>query len=66
VPFTMAGARIPGTLMPTLGLVSARDQRVARGGDSVDLQLPMTAVLTTRVNNVFWLAAVLFVNRAVV
>jgi hypothetical protein len=32
----------------------------------VDVQLPMTAVLTTRVKRVFWLAAVLFFNRAVV
>ena len=30
------------------------------------VQLPMTAVLTTRVNKVIWFAAVLFINRAVV
>lgn len=66
VPLTMAGARIPGTVMPMFGWVSASCQRVARRWRRADLQLPMAAVLTTRVNSVFWFAAVLFFNRAVV
>jgi hypothetical protein len=67
VPLTMPGARIHGTLMPTLGVVSAMDQpRALRLKESVDLQFPMTAVLTTRVKRVIWFAAVLFFNRAVV
>jgi hypothetical protein len=66
VLLTMPGARIPGTLMPTFGWVSGTRQRLRRGWKRADLQLPMTAVLTTRVNKVNWFAAVLFFNRAVV
>ena len=40
--------------------------RIRRDGIERNIQLPMTAVLTTRVNNVIWFAAVLFIKRAVV
>jgi hypothetical protein len=39
---------------------------IRRDGMERHVQLPMTAVLTTRVNRVIWFAAVLFINRAVV
>jgi hypothetical protein len=34
VPLIIAGARIPGTVMPTFGLVSVKCQRGSRMGDS--------------------------------
>jgi hypothetical protein len=68
VPLYSPAARIPGTAMPTFGLVSRDDYQIQSSSCDCDddLQLPMTAVLTTRVKRVFWLAAVLFVNNAVV
>jgi hypothetical protein len=67
VPLTSPSARIPGTLMPTFGVVSMEHQQVLEeNGISMYLQFPMTAVLTTRVKRVIWFSAVLFVNRAVV
>lgn len=68
VPLYVPGARIPATLMPTFGCVSKRFSLVdsKTDGEMKDLQLPMTAVLTTSVKRVFWFAAVLFLRRAVV
>lgn len=40
--------------------------RTRRDDMERNVQLPMTAVLTTRVNRVIWFAAVLFINKAVV
>jgi hypothetical protein len=70
VPLYMPGARIPSTLMPTFGCVSTRAVSFTPlypvNAAVLHLQFPMTAVFTTRVRRVIWLAAVLFFNSAVV
>jgi hypothetical protein len=67
VPLNIPGAKIPGTAL-ALSLLSVQwleESGINRVVD--DLQLPMTAVLTTRVKTVFWLAAVFDpLNNAVV
>lgn len=67
VPLNIPGAKIPGTAL-ALSLLSVQwleEFAIYRVVDN--LQLPMTAVLTTRVKTVFWLAAVFEpLNKAVV
>lgn len=76
VPLTIPGAKMPGTLMPTLGLVSIflhqfshtfhMGERRGWGGGQKNIQFPITAVFTTSVRRVIWFAAVLFLRSAVV
>lgn len=67
VPLYVPLARIPGTAIPTFGLVSeVQISKYYQCMMCLDLQFPMMTVLTTRVNRVAWLAAVLFIKRAVV
>jgi len=58
---------MPGTEMPTLGVVSGwvSGMEMERR-EREDIQFPITAVLTRRVMRVSWFAAVLLLRRAVV